>query len=251
MPVENKKIRSFFNLSCYVALAVCLISIPFWDPFRSKLVPPLQKFVKTYFEILLNLLYFIFFICSMALVILAHLVHREYLKLKSLPETYRSELIVKNYYEKPKAYDFTMAIATAISKYSRRDLGLVDSTETVITDGTHQTFYPNGQLEKEFTYKNGKLNGPWFLYYTDGILHQEKNYKDNKLHGAFRAYDDLGILFFEIDYKDGLKHGVEKSFFRSGSIQYVDTYTNGKRINRKTYNESGELQFDYNYHNDK
>ena len=54
-----------------------------------------------------------------------------------------------------------------------------------------------------------------------------------------------------MNYKDGLKNGVEKSFFRNGGVQYLDTYKNGKRINRKTYNEAGELQYDYNYHDDK
>ena len=247
MPVESKKIRSFFNLSCYVALAVCLLSLPFWEPLRPKLLPPLQKFVKNYFEIVLNLLYFVFFTCSMALVILAHLVHREYLKLKSLPEIYRSELIVKNYYQKSKVYDFTMAIATAISKYSRRDLGPADSAEAVMTDGTHQIFYPNGQLEKEFTYKNGKLNGPWFLYYAEGILHQEKYYKEGQLDGVFKAYDEEGIPYFDISYKDGKQDGIMNTYYKNGILQFRDIYKKGKRIHGESYSASGELMFSQDY----
>lgn len=248
MAIQEKKIKRAFSVGWYVSLGIFLLILPFIEPLRVFLAPFLGKFVKVYLDTLLNLLYGVFFVCSMLLIILVAMVHQEYRRAKVPDNSYESKLIVRNYYQKGKSYDFTKAIATAISRYSRRDLGPADTAEEVRVDGTHQIFYPTGQLEKEFTYKNGKLSGPWHSYYADGILHQEKSFKDGKLHGVFRAYDDQGIIFFETFYREGQKHGVEKTFHRNGNVQYIDTFENGCIMNRKTFSESGELQFDYDYH---
>ena len=105
------------------------------------------------------------------------------------------------------------------------------------SDGAHQKFFKNGNIEKEYTYKNGKLEGLFKTFYEDGQFHQEKYYKNGKLDGVFRAYDTNGILYFEISYKDDKKHGVENSYDQNGVLQHQDVYEEGKRISRKVFNK--------------
>ena len=78
-------------------------------------------------------------------------------------------------------------------------------------------------------------------YYDDGRLHQEKHYREGKLDGVFRAYDENGILYFEIAYKNDLQHGLDKIYSKRGLLQFCDTYEEGVKINRKTFDERGRV----------
>ncbi len=42
-------------------------------------------------------------------------------------------------------------------------------------------------------------------------------------------------------FKDGVPVGTAKQYYKSGKIQYIDTYKDGQMINRRTYGESGQL----------
>ena len=68
------------------------------------------------------------------------------------------------------------------------------------------------------------------------------------MNGVFKAWDEDGSLFFQIEYKDDKQHGIDKIYYRSGILQYEDTYVEGKRMMRKTYDESGKLKYVQNYH---
>ncbi len=126
----------------------------------------------------------------------------------------------------------------------------LDAPDTVVEEnleGIVRTYYKNGQIEQEANYSDGKLEGLFRRYYHDGNLNQEKHFKDGQLNGLFRAYDEYGIPFFEMHFKDGVKHGTETTYYKNGVVQYKDIYHEGQKINRKTYNESGELTFDHYY----
>jgi antitoxin component YwqK of YwqJK toxin-antitoxin module len=55
-------------------------------------------------------------------------------------------------------------------------------------DGKHIVFYPNGNIDREFVYKNGLLHGEIRTYDTDGTLVSLSNYKDNIMDGPFYHY---------------------------------------------------------------
>src|SRR5689334_8864812 len=103
MPLQEKKIKEVFNLTLYIAVGISLFALFLIEPLRTVLLSPIENFVKAYLEVFLNLLYAVFFVCSMSLIILASLVHRDYQRMKSAEESFKSQLIVKNYYEKSKA----------------------------------------------------------------------------------------------------------------------------------------------------
>lgn len=41
-----------------------------------------------------------------------------------------------------------------------------------------RTFYPNGNVEKEYNFKDEKLHGPFILYFENGKIKAEFEYKD-------------------------------------------------------------------------
>ena len=48
-------------------------------------------------------------------------------------------------------------------------------------------------------------------------------------------------------YKDGKQDGKFKEYRKDGSLEYLDTYKNGVKLNRKAYDEEGKLKFEQNY----
>jgi antitoxin component YwqK of YwqJK toxin-antitoxin module len=69
----------------------------------------------------------------------------------------------------------------------------------------------------EWNYKNGKREGISKLYYEGGMLEAERRYGNDKLEGITKVY-----------YKDG-------------TIKYIENYKDGQMINRKKYDEQGNL----------
>ena len=56
-------------------------------------------------------------------------------------------------------------------------------TEETRVDGKRtkgRTFFPNGITEKEYNFKDDKLNGPFILYFENGKIKAEFEYKDGE-----------------------------------------------------------------------
>ncbi len=113
--------------------------------------------------------------------------------------------------------------------------------------GLFRTYYENGQVEQAAFYIHGQLDGIYQSYYDTGILHQQKEYLRGKLNGVYKAFDEKGIPFFEITYVNDVQHGTDKIFDSNGVLQYLDTYDRGTRVNRKTYDDYGNLKYDQEF----
>ncbi len=85
------------------------------------------------------------------------------------------------------------------------------------------------------------------MYYKSGELEAEGNYKNDKLEGVFKGYYKSGELKLEANYINDKREGLERMYYESGGYQYIDTYKNGKKINRKAYTKGGKLKFDKDY----
>ena len=81
----------------------------------------------------------------------------------------------------------------------------------------HKTYYENGQLKGEGSFKNGKPEGLFKTYYDNGQLEGEGSFKNGKPEGLHKMYYDNGHLESEITYK------------------------NGKEINRKSYEDARQV----------
>jgi hypothetical protein len=227
----------------------------------------IDMLANTYIDVesLVYIMFFAFLGCSSALSLLIYWLFWENKKIQQFYSKYFSELVAPDYYKgykKPKLHslfqsviDRDMARRIDADELRQSEGGQISSVygfrpyvfpKSPIPDGPYKTYYAEGQLELDCTFKNEKLHGAFRSYYEDGTLHQEKFYTDGKLDGVFRAFDEKGILYFETTYKKGVQHGADKIYNERGVIQFKDTYENGRKINRKTYDDSGNIVFDQN-----
>ena len=56
---------------------------------------------------------------------------------------------------------------------------------------------------EKFTYKDGKLHGPYMRRHTNGQKMEQKNYKNGKQHGLSIGWDENGTEIYRTTYKDG------------------------------------------------
>ena len=51
-----------------------------------------------------------------------------------------------------------------------------------------------------------------------------------------------------MNFKNGKLEGIKKEYYNNnGEIHYQETYKKGNKINRKTYDRDGTLEFDKDY----
>ena len=266
-----------------LAIGLILCGIMFFGPLKPYIIPPVKKFILIHLGMLVNMLWYFFISCCLALTFLLVMLDWDNKRLKPYVSKYKSAVVAKDYYKDVKGIDYYRAIRTLlgrsyrlgetdeeekpknfqqrIRKTLRRYRPLEDAVKAVMTgkfveptpeeptftDGVHKTYYPNDKVETEATYVDGKRDGVYRIYYDDGRVNVEKNYKKGILHGPYKAYDEYGTLYFEMNYKEGKKDGIENTYYHNGVLQFKDIYREGVLINRKTYDDVGELKFDYTY----
>ena len=59
---------------------------------------------------------------------------------------------------------------------------------------TETTYYPNGNIEMEQTFRSQKLNGISKTYYENGNLKTSQFFKDGKLDGVSVEYNENGTI---------------------------------------------------------
>ncbi len=109
-------------------------------------------------------------------------------------------------------------------------------------------YHPNGELAKEATYVDGKLDGPLRQFFDNGVpsviatyrnglaegearlnsrcggLREIRPYQNDKITGDSRNYYLNGQLSKQTTYRDGERAGEEKGFYDDGSLEYTQTY---------------------------
>ena len=110
-------------------------------------------------------------------------------------------------------------------------------------NGIAKEYYPNGKLQWEATFVSDKINGSEKVYYESGKLQWETPFVDGKINGIAKVYYESGELKGEIHFKDSKKNGIEKAYYKNGKLQWETPFKDDK-INgiAKVYYESGELK---------
>ena len=116
-----------------------------------------------------------------------------------------------------------------------------------IKNGYCKYFNEYGGIKKEENYIDGKKEGSYKEYHNNGKLLLEENYKNGKLDGNRKLYNEDGHISDERNYKEGKREGIFWVYYPNGEYQYIDTYKNDKKINRKAYTVEGQLRFDQDY----
>ena len=81
------------------------------------------------------------------------------------------------------------------------DEGKFRVTQGKAPDGIYQEYYPSGRIKREYTFKDGNLNGPCKEYYASGIVERESTMKNGFENGLSRNYHQSGQLEGEAEFK--------------------------------------------------
>lgn len=87
-----------------------------------------------------------------------------------------------------------------------------------IPHGYWKIYHPvTGNIIREESYVNGRMNGCWKFYYSCGILLSTQHYVSNELHGYYACYDINNKAVIIGNYVNGYKKGFwfeyDKKFF--------------------------------------
>ena len=257
----RSQIPGMIVVGVFIAVAVFII----FEAYRTQLLDAFIKAALVDIRLLFLVMLNVFLVGGGLVLLLLHWVDWESIKFKIKQQRYHSRLISPDYYRNIKRFDLDDILAGASSTpaqgkievdHNLRHSDLIASAAgssfgrvTQISyqngklDGLFKTYLADGNILAEINYSKGKLNGPCYVYYPNGNRHSEKSFKDGKLNGIFRAWDEDGALFFEIECKDDLQHGFDRMYRRNGTVEFEDTYVNGRRTQRKTFDESGQLKY--------
>lgn len=97
-------------------------------------------------------------------------------------------------------------------------------------NGVYKTYYQNGKVKSDETFKNGKRIGTCKYYAENGKLLYEENFNNNGLkEGITNAFYENGQLESSYNYRNGEMHGVFKEFHEDGKLKDEGKYEYGQR----------------------
>lgn len=114
--------------------------------------------------------------------------------------------------------------------------------------GIIKDYYDNGNLYKEFHFKDGVPHGKCFVYYENGKVKEQHTYELGVKNGTWLNYNHHGEIVAEANYLDGKKHGIWVIKDNKAVKRYEIFYENGKRTgNWKMWNENGNLAMEKDF----
>jgi len=113
-------------------------------------------------------------------------------------------------------------------------------------NGLKKTFDDYGNLESEFTLKDGKINGTAKAYYSNGQVKVVSIFINGKKQGNSKEYDEYGVLTAEYNYLNGEPNGVYK-IYENGKLKLTGGLLNGEKYGQfKIYDEESRISQEYN-----
>jgi len=121
-----------------------------------------------------------------------------------------------------------------------------------IEDGVRakvRVYYSNKSIKALGDYCVKKRCGTWDYFDDLGNIIIRENYKNGLLNGAYFIFFD-GALTDVYNYENGKKNGISKKFFPSGKVQIIKNYLNDKLHGRyELFNKKGKMIEVRNYSN--
>lgn len=107
-----------------------------------------------------------------------------------------------------------------------------------------------GVLQFKYTYKDGLQHGPYETYYSNGNKQKEGTYNYGKQHGEYKEYYESGPLKYLYTWDNEKKTGDWKSFYENGAKWTLRQFKNDK-LEGKLYvwDEQGRLGKEQTYKN--
>jgi len=96
-----------------------------------------------------------------------------------------------------------------------------------------KTYYPNGKVESEITYKDTIREGEAKFYFENGTLKEERLYVNGKVAGLVKVYYTNGKLKELINLEDGKREGPTSLFDEEGNYVKDIMFEDGIQVVKK------------------
>ena len=112
---------------------------------------------------------------------------------------------------------------------------------------TKKEYWNNGNVLSIINYSEGQRNGLCQYFYKSGQLMSEVNYKNGKMIGTSKSYHrngqlhEIGEYLYLNSSSYSSKNGVWKTYNESGDLIFEYIIEKGKTTDVKSYNKQGEL----------
>jgi antitoxin component YwqK of YwqJK toxin-antitoxin module/TolA-binding protein len=116
----------------------------------------------------------------------------------------------------------------------------------------YTSFHPNGKVQMEGVFKDGKRNGLFVNYYSNGQLESKITYLNGLAEGDFEKHFANGNLESKGTYKKNFYHGEMTEYFANAAIsktgsfidgvlvgEFNEYYANGKKMKEGSNDEKG------------
>lgn len=112
-------------------------------------------------------------------------------------------------------------------------------------NGLKKTFDSYGNIESEYTLKDGAINGLAKAFYTNGQEKVVSSFVNGKKQGSSKEYDEYGSLTAEYNYLNGEPTGVYK-IYENNKLKIVGGFLNGEKNGAfKIYDSEGRIDKEY------
>lgn len=104
-----------------------------------------------------------------------------------------------------------------------------------VLEGVVRSYYPDGKISEEVTWKQNLKEGPWSQYYQNGVRRLSGHYKNGMLNGSYEVYFSNNIIEIRGTYLDDKSHGTWYFYDESGEQLYSLEYLNGTPVDLEKY----------------
>lgn len=88
----------------------------------------------------------------------------------------------------------------------------------------------------------GNLVSGIVTYYKDGKLEKETSYKNGKKNGVMKHYDEIGNLESEEFFKEGKSEGIEIGYYPNGALKRKKVIKDDQSTFTEIYDKNGKLK---------
>jgi antitoxin component YwqK of YwqJK toxin-antitoxin module len=126
--------------------------------------------------------------------------------------------------------------------YSSEDgtLSAEEHYQNTLKEGVWKTYFPEGGVAEEVTYRADRKDGRWIQYFTDGTVKMKTQYVNDQLEGLYVIYHLKGSVEISGSFVQSNKHGTWVYLDANGVLEKREEYENGKLISRQVAGTAGE-----------
>ncbi len=106
-----------------------------------------------------------------------------------------------------------------------------------ILNGMVRSYYSNGIVSEEVSWKQNTKNGLWKQYYQNGSMRLKSWYENDLLNGSYEVFFADSTIKVRGNYLDNLKNETWSFYDETGSEAYTIEYLLGRAVDQEKYQQ--------------